>query len=212
MMSSRSRRVSRAVLDEKARIRKVVLGVRDALAPETRAAKDSLIKKRLRSLPQFIHAQTIFFFASFRSEVSTGPLMEESLKRGKRVVVPRVDRDSRTLELYEITAFSELVPGYMGIPEPDVAEERRRDINDADLVIMPGAAFDRQGNRLGYGGGYYDRLLSGLSKSVPLIAVAYEEQIIESVPFGPHDIKVHTLVTDKRVIECAPSLHASPDV
>jgi len=190
-------------LDEKARIRKVVLGVRDSIAPETRAAKDSLIKERLLALPQFLHAQVIFFFASFRSEVSTGPPMEESLKRGRRVVVPRVDKESRNLKLYEIASLSELVPGYMGIPEPDAAEKRRRDINDTDLVIMPGAAFDSRGNRLGYGGGYYDRLLSGLSKSIPLIAVAYEEQIIDSVPFGPHDVKVHAIVTDKRVIECA---------
>ena len=195
-------------MDEKARIRRVVLGVRDAIAPETRAAKNSLTKERLLALPRFLHARVIFFFASFRSEVSTGPLMEESLKRGKRVVVPRVDRDSKSLKLYEITALSELVPGYMGIPEPEVSEERRRDINDADLVIMPGAAFDTHGNRLGYGGGYYDRLLSGLVKNIPLIAIAYEEQIIESVPVGPHDIRVHVIVTDSRTIECAAPLPA----
>jgi len=195
-------------LDEKARIRKVVLGLRDAIAPETRAAKDSLIKEHLLALPQFVYAQTIFSFASFRSEVSTGPLMGEALKRGKRVVVPRVNRNSRSLELHQITALSELVPGYMGIPEPEAAEQTHRNINDADLVIMPGAAFDTRGNRLGYGGGYYDRLLSGLSRIVPLIAIAYEEQIIESVPVGPHDIKVHLIVTDKRIIDCAAPRHA----
>jgi 5-formyltetrahydrofolate cyclo-ligase len=75
-------------------------------------------------------------------------------------------------------------------------------INDADIVIIPGAGFDASGNRIGYGGGYYDRLLSGLQKEIPVIAPAYEEQVVDSILSEPHDIKVQIIVTDRRVILC----------
>jgi 5-formyltetrahydrofolate cyclo-ligase len=109
---------------------------------------------------------------------------------------------NKELRLYEIKELSELSAGYMGIPEPAVTEDRERDINDVTLVIMPGAAFDPKGNRLGYGGGYYDRLLSRLRRKIPLVALAYEEQLVDSLPAGPHDIRVHMIVTDRRVIHC----------
>ena len=91
----------------------------------------------------------------------------------------------------------------MGIPEPPVSEQQMN-INDADIVIIPGAGFDASGNRIGYGGGYYDRLLSGLQKDIPVIAPAYEEQIVDSIPSEPHDIRVQMIVTDRRLIRCGP--------
>ena len=189
-------------MKDKSRIRQDVLKKRDSLDPDLRKAKDSLIKENLFSLEEFQQAPILFLFASFRSEVSTFSQITEALTLGKRVILPSVDSVHRELRLYEIRGLSELSAGYMGIPEPLVSEDRERDINDVTLVIMPGAAFDPKGNRLGYGGGYYDRLLSRLRRKVPLIAVAYEEQLVDSVPSGPHDIKVHIIVTDKRVIRC----------
>jgi len=92
----------------------------------------------------------------------------------------------------------------MKIPEPSgLTDERRVGITEVDAVIIPGAAFDERGNRIGYGGGYYDRLLAGLQKSVVVIAPAYEEQIVEAVPTDEHDKKVNVIVTDRRVIRCA---------
>lgn len=189
-------------MKDKSRIRQDVLRKRDSLDPDTRRAKDSLIKENLFSLKEFLRAPILFFFASFRSEVSTLPQIAEALNRGKRVVLPSVDPLNKELRLYEIKGLSELSTGYMGIPEPAVAEERERDINDVTLVIMPGAAFDSKGNRLGYGGGYYDRLLTRLRRRIPLVALAYEEQLLDSLPAEPHDIKVHMIVTDQRVIRC----------
>jgi len=189
-------------LEDKSRIRQDVLRKRDSLDPNTRKAKDSLIKERLFSLSEFQQAPIVFLFASFRSEVSTFPQIEEALALGKRVILPSVDSLNKELRLYEIKELSELSTGYMGIPEPAVAEERERDINDVTLVIMPGAAFDPRGNRLGYGGGYYDRLLSRLRRKIPLIALAYEEQLVDSLPTGPQDVRVHMIVTDRRVIRC----------
>ncbi|NCO84597.1 MAG: 5-formyltetrahydrofolate cyclo-ligase, partial [Nitrospirae bacterium] len=92
--------------------------------------------------------------------------------------------------------------GYMGILEPSASKERLTGLDDMDLIIIPGAAFDASGNRLGYGAGFYDRLLTGMKKIIPVIAPAYEEQIVEKIPSEPHDVKVSKIVTDKRVIEC----------
>lgn len=202
MMSWTLKKLWRGILDEKTRIRQGILRKRDAIDILSRKARDVLIKERLVSILEFIHAKVIFFFASFRSEVSTLPLIEESFHLGKRVVLPLVNNEAKKLRLYEIEDLSEVSPGFMGIPEPDVSGERRMDINNIDLVIMPGVAFDLMGNRLGYGAGYYDKLLSRLKRHIPLIALAYEEQIVESLPSEPHDIKVHKIVTDRRVIDC----------
>ncbi len=110
--------------------------------------------------------------------------------------------------LYEVKHMDELTPGYMGIPEPPQMDERLVGIDDADLVIIPGAGFDFAGNRLGYGAGYYDSLLSQRTRKIPVIALAYEEQIVDSIPAETHDVKVDMIVTDKRVIRTA--LDSSP--
>jgi 5-formyltetrahydrofolate cyclo-ligase len=189
-------------LESKSAIRKAVLQKRDSIDIFTRRVKDALIKQRLFSLSRFADSGTIFFFASFRSEVDTLAPIAEALKMGKRVFLPRVDGEAKELRLYEISVPDEMRPGFLGIPEPDVLPGRERGINDADFIMIPGAAFDYAGNRLGYGGGYYDKLLSRLERPVPLVAVAYEEQIFDSVPHEPHDIRVHMIVTDRRVIDC----------
>jgi len=181
-------------------IRKTALGRRDVIPRAVKRIKDSLIKEMLFSLPEFGRARTVLCYASFRSEVETSAIIGESLARGKRVALPKVDREKRRLELYEVKDASELSPGYMEIPEPSSTGEGSVSIGDIDLVIMPGAGFDLSGNRLGYGGGYYDILLADSGKDTPKIALAYEEQIVDSIPSEKHDVKVDIIVTDKRII------------
>lgn len=192
-------------MPDKAELRKELLSRRDNIPPEVRKAKNRMICERMLTLDEFKNAGIIFFFASFRTEVDTTEMIKSSLTSGKRVILPKVDKENHELLLYEIREFVELTPGYMGIPEPPVAENLMN-INDADIVIIPGAGFDASGNRIGYGGGYYDRLLSGLQKPVPVIAPAYEEQIEDCIPSEPHDIRVQIIVTDRRVIRCGPQL------
>jgi len=88
----------------------------------------------------------------------------------------------------------------MGIPEPNLPDERCAVIDDANLAIIPGAAFDLSGNRLGYGAGYYDGLLSQRTRNIQIIALAYDEQLVDSIPAEKHDVRVDMIVTDKRVI------------
>jgi 5-formyltetrahydrofolate cyclo-ligase len=181
-------------------IRKEILKIRDNIPLKIKSEKDELLKEQLFLMSEFLSAKTILFYASFRSEVDTYSMIKESLKMGRKVVLPRVDKQKHALVLYELKDMKELTPGYMGIPEPSVSDERIVDINEIDLVIIPGAAFDYSGNRLGYGAGYYDILLSHRKKRTPVIALAYEEQLVDSIPAEEHDVRVDMIVTDQRIV------------
>jgi 5-formyltetrahydrofolate cyclo-ligase len=185
----------------KERIRKETIKKRDAISPDTKTAKDLSIKQRLFSLHEFVQAEIVFFYASFRSEVDTHTMIKESLEMGKRVMLPRVHIKGHKVKLYEIKDINELSPGHMGIPEPSFSEAYSLLIDEANIIIIPGVAFDYSGNRLGYGGGYYDMILTQRKKESPIIALAYEEQLVDEVPSEPHDIKFDLVVTDKRIIK-----------
>jgi 5-formyltetrahydrofolate cyclo-ligase len=184
-------------------LRKALLKKRDSIPPEVRKAKSALIHKQLRDFDEVKQANVIFLFASFRSEVDTTGFIRESLEIGKHVVLPKVAPEQGGLLLYEIRKPEDLAPGCMGIPEPagDVPE-LERSIQDVDLIVIPGAGYDLSGNRIGYGAGYYDLLLSRLNRHRPIIAPAYEEQVVASIPAEAHDIPVHLIVTDRRIIRC----------
>lgn len=184
----------------KGELRSRILLIRDQMPASLRSLKDTRIRENLFSLPEFLSARIIILYASFRSEVATHGLIGESLSMGKKVLLPKVNANNARLDLYEISDIGELSPGYMGILEPDLTDERRRTIDDADLAIVPGAVFDFSGNRLGYGAGYYDGLLSQGMKKIPIIALAYHEQLIDTIPAEEHDVKVDVIVTDERVV------------
>ena len=180
--------------------RKELLKIRDQIPYEMSMEKDALIKLGLFTLPEFLSGRTILFYASFRSEVETLSIIRASLKMRKRAVLPKVDSEGHRLQLYEIKDLDELAPGFMGILEPLQTEARSMQLDDLDVAVIPGAGFDYSGNRLGYGGGYYDILLSGRKKEAPIIAIAYEEQLVDRIPAEKHDVKVDIIVTDERVI------------
>ncbi|MBL7032490.1 MAG: 5-formyltetrahydrofolate cyclo-ligase [Nitrospira sp.] len=183
-------------------LRSQVLKKRDSITPEQKAVKDDSIKTRLFNLEEFIDAKSVLMYVSFRTEVDTFGQLKGILCLGKKLIVPFVNSNQKTLILYEIKDTSELKPGYMGIPEPEVSEDRKVELNDIDLIVVPGTGFDIKGDRIGYGGGYYDRLLSSASKKITTIALAFEEQIVENIPAEPHDMKMNIIVTDERVIRC----------
>ncbi|MDP2279704.1 MAG: 5-formyltetrahydrofolate cyclo-ligase [Nitrospirota bacterium] len=187
---------------DKKTLRQETLLKRNAIPDNIKEEKDTAIRQRIIQLPEFTDAKTIFFYASFRSEVNTMEMIKITLGQGKRAILPKVDKENKMLKLYEIKDMNELAKGYVGILEPSVSEERLTGPDDIDLVIIPGAAFDVSGSRLGYGAGFYDRFLAGIKNKIPVIAPAYEEQIVENIPSEPHDVKVTKIVTDMRVIEC----------
>ncbi|MDI6727531.1 MAG: 5-formyltetrahydrofolate cyclo-ligase [Thermodesulfovibrionales bacterium] len=194
------------MLTGKSDIRKYILSRRDSIREEIRKDKDREIKERLLALSEFKASHKILLYASFRSEVDTFDLLKYCVAHGKVVVLPKVDKQDNELKLYEIKDTGELISGYLGISEPDVPEDRLMNVEHMDLILVPGVAFDEKCNRLGYGKGFYDKLLSGVrgqgSRVKGLIAMAYEEQIVEALPSEPHDIKMDKIITDKRIIEC----------
>ncbi len=179
----------------KKEIRKRVLAERDRLSAEQRTSKSREIEKRLISLPEFNASQAVLFFAAFKSEVDTAPMIRNALASGKRVILPKVA--GKELSLFEIKDFDRDVSlGSWNIPEPHEAMPAR--MAEVDLVVVPGVAFDEQCNRIGYGAGFYDKLLASFRGST--VAIAFEVQIVHSVPIDSHDIPVQKIVTEKRVI------------
>jgi 5-formyltetrahydrofolate cyclo-ligase len=177
-------------------LRKQVAQARDGLSREARKSKSREIGERLFALPEFRAAGVVMFFASFRSEVDTLTMIRHALAAGKRVFLPKVK--GRELALFEIRDFDkDTVPGAWSIPEP--RETLPAAIREVDLMIVPGLAFDENGNRLGYGAGFYDRILPSFPRTT--VALAFEEQIVPAVPVSNHDIPVKKIITEKRIIE-----------
>ena len=189
--------------EAKQSLRERVLAQRDALAPAARAAASRAIAARIEALPAFAAARSVLLTLPFRSEWDTWPLAHRIAGSHRRLVVPRVDRASRMLELHLVEDLREVVPGYLGIPEPrpDCPSVRPADV---DFVLIPGVAFDASGRRLGYGGGYYDRLLPLMRPDVADVAGAFDEQVVAAVPTAAHDRRVGTLVTPTRTIVADP--------
>jgi len=189
-----------ALREAKLALRRQALAARDLLSPGIREHAGAAIVARLKALPSFQSARTALLTLSFRSEWDTLPLARAALDAGQTVVVPRVNVPARMLELHAIAdPLRDVAPGHNGIPEPlphcpIVAPAA------IDWVLVPGVAFDRTGRRLGYGGGYYDRLLPSVPGHAPRIAGAFCVQIVERVPAGPHDASVDAIITEAEVI------------
>lgn len=181
----------------KDKLRKRILEERHGLSPVERRSWSDEIERRLFSLPEFQAAALVLFFASFQSEVETHYMIRRALAEGKRIALPKVR--GKDLALVEIENFDRDVgPGAWGIPEPENGTPV--ELKDIGLIVVPGAAFDARGNRLGYGGGFYDRLLPAYSG--PTVALAFEVQIVSDVPADPHDVPVRLIVTEKSIIDC----------
>ena len=181
-------------------IRREILSLRENHEETERTKKDEIIKKKLFSLPEFKKAKSVLFYVSIKGEVRTKDMIRESLKSGKKVLVPVSKVKEKTLEVSGIRSLKDMVPKSFGVPEPKnpkiVSPEA------IDLVIIPGIAFDGEGNRVGYGMGFYDRFLEKIRKHIPLIALAYDFQIVSEIPTHGKDVRVHKIVTEKEIIEC----------
>lgn len=189
-----------ALREAKLALRRQILAVRDAMPAAVRDAASEAIAAGIRRLPAFASARAVLLTLPFRNEWNTLPLVRAALADGKTVAMPRVDVGTRMLELHALRdAERDVVASDQGIPEP--RPECPRVAREAiDFVLVPGVAFDREGRRLGYGGGYYDRLLPLLSPAAPRVAGAFEVQLVPRVPAAPHDVAVDAIVTESRML------------
>jgi 5-formyltetrahydrofolate cyclo-ligase len=183
--------------NDKEAVRKKILSLRHQIPFEDRQNKSRLIMARLIQLHDFSMAQNIMVYVSFSSEVVTDELIRSAMEKEKRIVVPVVDLHDHQLILSEIKHQDELVPSTYGIREPKKVRPIRPD--QVELFILPGVAFDEQGMRLGYGGGYFDRLLKTKTRFQKLVGLAYEMQIQEELPYMSYDVPVDMVITEEKV-------------
>lgn len=190
---------------EKREIRKEILQLRNKLKEDYRILADDKIYHRLTDLEYYRQAKIILSYVSYRSEVNTKRILQKALADGKIVAVPKVLDKNGIMEFYEIHSLQELVTGYQGIEEPDIKEKEPVDIEgrwENILMIMPGAAFDHQCSRIGYGGGFYDRYLNRYrSRHMKTIAVCYEIQVVDDIPAEPLDVKPDMVLTERHIFE-----------
>lgn len=173
--------------------------VRGALPKSACDARSAEISKRLFALAELESAATVLAFSSIRNEVRTRPSIEAAWSAGKRIALPRVVGDGLSLHL--IDRETVLLDGAFSVPEPPT-QAACIEPDDIDFALVPALAVDPRGYRIGYGGGYYDRLIPRLVNACTC-AVAYDFQLIAEVPELPFDVAVDVVVTDERLIRAS---------
>lgn len=186
-------------LQGKKDIRKKIIDYRDSIDLSLRKQWDESIFNKLTNCELYKKAHTIFSFVSFKSEVDTHNIIKHAIKKGKTICVPKIESKQKGIEIFKVRDFTQLKKGYFDILEPDETCPAAVS-GEIDLILMPGVAFDRQGGRIGYGAGFYDRFLSDMKKRADKIALAYDFQLLNSVPMDEHDVRIDGIITEKEFI------------
>jgi 5-formyltetrahydrofolate cyclo-ligase len=183
--------------DLKKAIRQAVLARRDALPAAARTRASAVIQHKIVNLPAYRSARTVLGYMNFGSEFESARFVRAVLNDGKILVLPKINRAARKLDLYRVHDLErDLAAGVWGIKEPRSERCAPHTSQQIDFVLAPGVAFDEKGERLGYGGGYYDRLLHSLGKHPVLAAAAFSVQIVDQVPVEANDRAVDLVVTE----------------
>jgi len=173
-----------------------------AALPEKDALSVAICDK-FAALPEYASAGTVMLYVDVRSEVRTRHFLPTALQHGKRIVVPYCVND--VLELFHLESMDELAVGMYKILEPRDElrrlPEKRVAVNELELVMVPGVAFDQRGARMGHGKGYYDKLLEHAQADAPLVALAFECQLFPEIPTQPHDVFMDKIITEQTVYQ-----------
>ncbi len=181
----------------KNQLKESILEKRNYLPKEEIIEKSRKIKNNLFNLEHYKKSKTIMFFVSFNTEVNTHEMIKEALK-SKTLIVPKVAHHE--IEPSVIIDLDNLIPsGKFGILEP--IELMKIAYKNIDLVLVPGIVFDKEGHRIGYGLGYYDKFLKKVPKAIK-IGLAFDFQIIDKILREMHDVPVDLIVTENRVLKC----------
>jgi 5-formyltetrahydrofolate cyclo-ligase len=180
---------------DKATIRRQVLAAREKLDSGVRRAAVERVLPKLAALPAYRAATKVAAYMSFGSEIETGPFVEMVLADHKILILPRVDKRLHQLTLHHVFERDRLVRGPWSIREPD-PDWPQATMDDLDFMLVPGVAFDRRGYRIGYGAGFYDRLLAQRSRRTDCVAIAFDCQVVERVPHEAHDQPIDRLITE----------------
>lgn len=185
----------------KSSLRKSLLKKRRALSKEEVNERSGIIISKLMDLDVFKKSKTIMLYLSFKNEVDTYELIEWCFKNNKSVVAPYNIINERKMIPCEIKNLNDNIQkSSLGVFEPNIDVVNEVNLNSIDLIIVPGVAFDKNKNRLGFGGGYYDRFLSRRIKSIPTVAICYDFQLLDEVPVGNFDIPMDMIITENNIL------------
>jgi 5-formyltetrahydrofolate cyclo-ligase len=189
------------VQKQKQQLRKEMLAKLSSISKEQHIKKSQSIASHLYEQREWQEARAIGITLSMSHEVDTYAIIEQAWMTGKRVAVPKCNRQTRTMTFRYITSYEQLEVVYMNLREPIPEATLEAKAAEMDLLIVPGLACTEHGERLGYGGGYYDRYLSSYNGHT--IALVFKEQIISKLPIEPNDRLVQKVITDESVFTCS---------
>ena len=176
-------------------LRSETLALRRELSQQQVSTLSHELQQRFLALPEYLRARVLALYAPIQHEVETSAVAIEALAAGKTLLYPAVEGSG--MQFRRVLGLEQLVPGRYGIPEP---AGPARDPMGADLIVVPGVAFDRSGRRIGYGKGYYDQALHRLEGTGRLAGFCYEFQLFEEIVGEPHDVTMDLIVTELRVV------------
>lgn len=187
---------------DKKQLRKQVLEERSTFSKEYVEENGRRIFERIKEMDIYKNSKTIMVFVSYANEVDTFPFIQDMIQEGKRVVTPICNFKDRSMKLAVTRTFPEgFIETKYGILELPYDHEEAVETREVDLIITPGVAFTREGKRLGYGGGFYDRLLAKKRKDTPTVCPSFAEFILDDVPTDEYDLPVDYIVTKDEIIE-----------
>jgi 5-formyltetrahydrofolate cyclo-ligase len=187
-------------MKNKKELRRHLLEVRSRLSSAYKKECSDIICRKVTGHPAYKQAKTVMFYMPVRGEADVLPALKEALSSGKRVILPKTEKEKKSIRCFRIRGLKDLTEGAYGILEPDASLCQEIVVQEVELVIVPGVGFDVSGFRLGYGGGYYDRFLSRHPGAVRM-GVAYDEQIVNDVKPEPHDCRMDWLVSPRKILE-----------
>lgn len=180
-----------------------IIEKRNTLTEQEVKDKSKKVIENLSSLKEFKEAKNILFYVSCKNEVDTQEVIQELLeKKEKNIIVPYTIKNKPKIFLSELKDFIELEPKTFGILEPKEKYIREFNNDKLDLVIVPAIVFAKNGHRIGYGYGYYDRFLKTIKKEIVKVGLAFDFQLIDEIPEEKHDVPLNIIVTEKEIIKC----------
>ncbi len=184
----------------KEKLRKDKLNLRKNLTLEEKEVFSEKIIERLKKSNIFQEAKSIMLYCSHQNEVDLNELIKHSLKKNKEVILPTINKKLEALESYQLNCLSEFITGPYSIIEPN-KKNKEPYLDKIDLILIPGIVFDKRGNRIGYGHGFYDKFLLEMTDSIK-IGIAYDFQIIKQIKENHHDVSMDFIISEKEVIDC----------
>lgn len=193
------------------KLRRAMLSHRRTLAPAECLAWSHSIQARAIALPLYCAARSVALYSPVENEVATRVILDDALSSGKMVYYPKLSSTGSS-DFARVRSVDEFVEGRFGIREPTGTDSIPLGESDDLIVFVPGVLFDRQGNRLGRGGGWFDRVLSKLGSHGVFVGLAYEFQVVDGLAAESWDERIHFIITEKNVIDCGRTPHESKGI